>query len=321
MVKLLVMYGKHRPTPEHVGRLAELRGDVEVVVADEEPTAIAHAPGADVILGYRYLRQTLPHARRLKWVQSIAGGVDQLISHELLRVSPVLTSAPLFADIMAFHAFALAVAMVRRIPEAARAHANREWDYSLDMLPFPRTAMIVGMGRIGRALAAILRHNDIRVLGVVRTGSPEQRDACDEALTMADWQDHLARVDLFFLALPLTGETVGFVDAAAIAALPPHAIVVNVGRGGTMDVAALIGRLRAGELGGAALDAVDNVPDPRSDPLWDTPRLLITPRVASFCPGRQKILEEYVEGQVKRYLEGEELLNRVDYHSMGLPRE
>ena len=319
MVKFLLMYGRYVLTPEHVERLAKLRNDVHVLAADSEGAAIAEAPDTDVILGQRYLRQTLPHAEGLKWVQSISGGIDHLICGDLLRISPVLTSAPLFSDVIAFHAFALALAVVRRIPEAVQAQARKEWDHSSDMLPFPRTAMILGMGRIGRALAAILRRNDIRVLGVVRAPFPKHREVCDEILTVSDWRGHLPRADLFFVALPLTGETIGFVDDAAMEALPPHAVIVNVGRGKTLDTAALLRRLRAGRLGGAALDVVDREPDSPADPLWDTPRLFVAPTVASLCVGRQQRLEEYIESQVKRYLDGEELLNRIDYHSMGLP--
>jgi phosphoglycerate dehydrogenase-like enzyme len=316
MVKFLLMYGRFVPSPEHVERLAKLRNDVHAVVVDSESAAIAEAPETGVILGQRYLRQTLPHTEGLQWVQSISGGIDQLICGDLLRISPVLTSAPLFADVIALHAFALALAVLRRIPEAVQAHAKREWDRSRDLLPFPRTAMILGMGRIGRALAAILRRNDIRVLGVVRRQSPGQREVCDEILTVSDWRGHLPRADLFFLALPLTGDTVGLVDDAAMEALPPHAIIVNVGRGETLDTAALLHRLRAGRLGGAALDAWPDLP---ADPVWDTPRLIVTRQVASLCAGRQQRLEQYIESQVKRYLDGEEPLNRIDYHSMGLP--
>jgi phosphoglycerate dehydrogenase-like enzyme len=89
-------------------------------------------------------------------------------------------------------------------------------------------------------------------------------------------------------------------------------VLVNVGQGGVVDTSALVRQLKSGHLGGAALDVIDPIPETPTDPIWKTPRLLITPKVSVFCPGRQRKLEEYIEMQVKRYLDGKELLHKVD---------
>ena len=79
-----------------------------------------------------------------------------------------------------------------------------------------------------------------------------------------------------------------------------------------MDTNALVRQLKSGYLGGAALDVIDPIPETPANPIWKTPRLLITPKVSVFHPGRQKKLEEYIELQVKRYLDDKELLHKVD---------
>jgi phosphoglycerate dehydrogenase-like enzyme len=289
-----------------------LREDIQVVIADSEDISIKHAYDTEVILGHRYLRQTLPHIRSLKWIQSTAAGVQHLLSSDLVRISPVLTRCPIFSEIVAHHAFTLALATLRRIPDAVAAQLRGEWARPFDMLPLPQTAMVMGMGCIGRAIAAILCKHGIKVLGVDKNPSSEKETACDELLDITNWREHLHQTDLCFIALPLTRETFRLFDEAALKALPNHAVLINVGKGGIVDTSALIKLLKSDHLGGAALDVIDPVPEDPMDPIWKTPRLLITPKVSVFYPGRQSKLEEYIEIQVKRYLDGKELLHKVD---------
>jgi phosphoglycerate dehydrogenase-like enzyme len=226
----------------------------------------------------------------------------------------MLTRCPIFADSVALHAFTLALATCRRIPEAVREQMSGRWSQPLDMLPPPRTAMVIGLGCIGRELCALLRRHGLHVLGVAK-GLDGHGEICDELLTRETWRDRLKAVDLCFLAIPNTAANRHFFDAGAISALPAHAVLVNVGRGSTLDVTALLERLRKGLLGGAALDVLEHVPAAADDPLWSTPRLLITPKVSTFLPGRQERLEKFIESQVRRYLAGEPVLYQVDYRA------
>ncbi len=316
MLKLLVMFSNQPPSQSHIRRLMTLRDDIVVIVADSEAIAIKHASDTEVILGHRYLRQTLPYTRRLKWIQSTAAGVQHLLTSDLVRISPILTRCPIFSEIVALHAFTLALATLRRIPEAVAAQLRGEWAHPFDMLPLPRTAMILGMGQIGRAIAGILGQHGINVFGVCRNPSPAIKAVCDELFDSTNWRDHLHQVDLCFIALPLTRNTSNLFDEEAIKALPRHAVLVNVSRGGILDTNALVRQLKSGHLGGAALDVIDPIPKNSMDPIWTTPRLLITPKVSVFHPGRQSKLEEYIESQVKRYLDGKELLHKVDINRL-----
>ncbi len=307
------MYSNGQPSLVHVERLKRVRQDLSVAVADSEEIAVRHAADTDVILGHRYLRQVLPHVRRLKWVQSTAAGPHHLLSSDLRRVNPILTRCTVFSDVVAWHAFTLALSLLRRIPEAVKAQQQGVWAHSpFDMLPFPQTAMIFGVGCIGRELAMILRKNGLAVLGVTRKYSPEADAVCDELFCANNsWFEHLHRADLCFITLPLTKSTSRFFDETVLRALPRHAVLVNVGRGGVVDTDALVSILQEGHLGGAALDVVDPAPSSSSDPVWSVPRLLITPKVAVFHPEYQKKLEAFIENQVIRYLRGETLLDII----------
>jgi phosphoglycerate dehydrogenase-like enzyme len=309
---LLLMYSNASPSSAHIERLKGLQADVSVVVAESEETAVRYAADTEIILGHRYLRQTLPHARRLEWVQSTAAGPHHLLTSEFRRIKPILTRCTAFSNMVAWHAFTLALSIVRRIPEAVKAQQQGIWAHSLfDMLPLPRTAMIFGVGAIGRELAAVLRKNGIAVLGVTRAYSAEAASVCDELFCgKSSWLAHLQRADLCFITLPLTRHTRNICDEPVLRALPRHSVLVNVGRAGVIDLPALIAILQEGRLGGAALDVLDPIPC-LSDPVWSTPRLLITPKVSVFHPDRQRKLEAFMEDQVGRYLKGETLRDIV----------
>jgi len=318
VIKLLLMYSSEKPSEAHIDRLKSLREDVTVVVADSEEIAVCHAADTDIILGHRYLRQTLPHVRHLKWIQSTAAGPHHLLSADLCRVKPLLTRCTAFSDIVAWHAFTLALTMVRRIPEAVKAQQQGIWSHSFfNMLSIPQTAIVFGVGCIGKELALILRKNGLTVLGVTREYSPEANAVCDELFSANDnWRKHLHRADLCFITLPLTQNTHHFFDETILRALPQHAVLINVGRGGVVDTDALMRVLQEGWLGGAALDVIDPVPSSSTDPVWATPRLLITPKVAAFHPEYQNKLEEFIENQVRRYLKGEALLDMMTLNDL-----
>ena len=114
------------------------------------------------------------------------------------------------------------------------------------------------------------------------------------------------------LAAPLTPETRGMIDAAALAHMRADAILINIGRGGLVDEPALIAALTAGRIGGAGLDVFAEEPLPAESPLWDLPNVLITPHVAGANPAYNERATALFCDNLRRYLAGEPLQNRVD---------
>lgn len=312
MTKLMLNYGRMRPTPEHLERLARLGDDVELVLPDSREDVVAAAVDADAFLGHSNLRIALPVARNLRWIQSLVAGVDSMASPALFDRAPIVTRCPIFSDIIALHAVTMAYSIVRRIPEMARMQTQGISRRPPGLLPVPRTAMILGLGEIGMQIAGILRPLGVIVRGVATAHSDEKASAVDALLVGEAWRAYLPETDLLFVTLPSTKETANMVDASVLGALPEHAVLVNVGRGQTVDTTALIAALDAGQLGGAALDVVEPAPRSADDPLWRTPRLLLTPHMASFIPERQARTERFVEDQVRRFLNDEPLLYQVD---------
>lgn len=298
---ILVFYSTFAPTAQHLATLRSLAGNEPVHVAENEADAIAHAPNARIVLGHRYLRQILPHVTRLEWVQSTAAGVDILQAPALLKQNVIVSRCPANSEAIAQHALALAWALQRRLPEYVQAQTAGHWLTPTRMAPLPRTALVLGLGSIGQQLARLLRGLGIHVRGTARTANPEKITSCDEYLSPDKWHGALPDTDLLFACLPLTDSTRQQLNRAALAQLPAHAVLVNLGRQGLLDLPALLDALQQGRLWGAALDGLDPIP-PANSPVWQTPGLLITPKVSAHHPGMQANVEQFIEQQLSRYL-------------------
>jgi phosphoglycerate dehydrogenase-like enzyme len=167
-------------------------------------------------------------------------------------------------------------------------------------------AVILGFGSIGSAVAARLRPFGVDIVGVARA----RRDG---VLGLEDLDEALPAADILIDLLPLGAETAGLLDARRLGLLPPGALLVNAGRGATVDTAALVDALRSGRLR-AALDVTDPEPLPRNHPLWRLPNVLISPHVAG--DSRRSLTRAYTLAgdQIRRFASGERLENQVPAH-------
>jgi phosphoglycerate dehydrogenase-like enzyme len=316
---ITLMYSNFSPSADHVRRLQELAGSGRVAVAASEDDALACGPSTQVVLGHRWLRQLLPHAPGLRWVQTSAAGYDQLPLAELARRGITLTRNPMNSASIAHHAVALAWALLRRLPDAVRAQSAGRWAAPFAMLPLPRTALVLGLGAIGMQVSGLLRGLGLHVRGTSNSGSSAQREACDEFVDAGHWREALRDTDILVLALPLDETTRGCIGARELSALPAHAVLVNIARDGLIDRTALLDALRSGRISGAGLDVLDPIPA-ADDPLWMTPDLLITPKVSAYHPDMQKKFEAFAELQARRFLSGAPLEALVDLVNTRLAR-
>ena len=289
-MKVVVMYSTHAASREHVERLRQL--GLEVQVVGSEPQALSEAVDADVVLGHRYLRQILPVTTRLKWVQSTAAGPEHLPLLALRDQGVALTRNPFDSEAIAFHAVALASALLRRVGMAPG-----------ECCGVPACAMVLGTGAIGGALARLLRSIGVqRIHGVNRDGRSVV--GFDAVWSSRDWRAGLGGCELLFDCLP---EGALKLDAEAFRRLPEASRFVSVGRFENLVFEDLDRALRSGQLAGAALDTEKCVLEAGSAP----PNLILTPHVASHDEGRGERLEAAIELQVRRFLDGTPLLGRV----------
>jgi phosphoglycerate dehydrogenase-like enzyme len=255
-------------------------------------------------------------APRLKWLHTFAAGVDHAIYVELIERGVRLTgSSGAAAEPIAHTAIMGMLALARRMPHWLAAQRRRAWDpiRGPDGLPpdlREQTALVIGLGRIGGEIARLARAFGLHVIGV-RRGARRPEDPVDELHPPQALPDLLPRADWLFLACPLTPETRGLIDAAAIARLPRGARVINVARGKIVAEPALVEALASGRLGGAYLDVFDTEPLPADSPLWDMPNVLVSPHNATISAGNESRVRVIFLENLRRWGRGEPLLHEA----------
>jgi phosphoglycerate dehydrogenase-like enzyme len=276
--------------------LAASAADTEVVFAwDPVPGWL---PGCWQLLG------------RLRWIAAATAGVDWLLFPELAASDVVVTnSAGVFDDAMAEYALALVSAVCVDLPTTIRLQAAREWRHRETARLAGRPVLVAGAGGIGRAITRLLRGAGMTVRCVARTRRADP--GLGEVAALADLPGLLPGADFVILALPLTPATRGLFGEALLGRMRPDAWLVNLGRGGLVDEPALVAALRAGTIGGAALDVVSEEPLPAASPLWELPNVIVSPHMSGDFRGFEQALADLFRGQLRRYLAGEPLVNVV----------
>jgi len=213
-----------------------------------------------------------------------------------------------------------AIAVNRRLPVLQRVlRSGAAWGDPPGRSLHGRTAGIVGLGGIGQALALRLRPFGMRVLGVRRREDAELAGRLGLAWIggAAQLPELLRQSDCLFLCLPLTEATRRLIDERALALLPAGACVVNAGRGGVVDQAALVRALESGRLGGAALDVFEQEPLDPASPLADRPDVLATPHIAGFTDSSYRGIARRVIENIHRLHDGRPLLDCVNADPAG----
>jgi phosphoglycerate dehydrogenase-like enzyme len=262
------------------------------------------------------LRDAAERLTRLRWVQTLAAGPDAVLGAGFRPEVVITAGTGLHDRTVAEHTLALTLAAARRLNLSTRAQIGHRWAAELggrQPVEEPgnfrtlRGARVViwGFGGIAGALAPLLAGLGAHVTGVAR--SPGTRHGF-AVVTAREFPELLPRTDVLVMILPATPETAKVLDAAVLRLLPAHAWVVNVGRGSTVDEAALLAAVRAGRLGGAALDVFATEPLPPESGLWDEPDVIITPHAAG---GRPVGAAALVAGNLAALLQGRPLRNVV----------
>lgn len=260
----------------------------------------------------------LAEAPAVRWVQARNAGAGEQLAQALeadrerMREVVVTSVSGIHAEPLAEFTLLGLLALVKGLPALQADQAARRWPTERPPMPElrGRTVVIVGLGAIGLAVARLAAAFGMRVLGVRRHPAPAEGVEAvhgPEALV-----DLAARADALVVTLPLTEGTRGLVSAAVIDALPEHAVVVNVGRGAVIDELALVARLEAGGLGGAALDVFTTEPLPEDSSLWGLPNVIVSPHGAALTDAEDERALEVFADNLRRYLAGEPLRNRVD---------
>jgi len=221
-------------------------------------------------------------ATGLKWIQSLATGVDHFLRCPSLRSEVLLTSGrgihgPAMRETVAYMLLNLSHDTRRLVQQ----QTDHRWDRSR---PWPllagKTAVIAGVGYSSTEVARLLKALGMRVVGVSRT--PRAIDGFDDVLPTSGLLQAAAQADYLINVLPGDAHNAGLIGRDVFAAMKPTAYFVNVGRGETVDEAALIAALSENRIAGAGLDVFAKEPLPGDSPLWDLPNVFLTSHIAGL---------------------------------------
>lgn len=253
-------------------------------------------------------------ATNLKWVHVFNAGVDNPVFKAFLeRGVRLTTSSGSTAKPIAQTAIGGMLMLARRFPAWAESQRRHAWEPIRDNPPpdlDTQTMVVLGVGAIGNEIARLARGIGLHVIGVRRSPRSDG-DYVDEMAAPSALLDVLPRADWLALACPLTKETRGVINEAALEALPAGAHIINIARGEVVDEPAMIAALRSGHLAGAYLDVVSQEPLPAESPLWDLPNVIISPHNSAIAAGNEGRTVEYFLTNLARWAKGEPLVNEV----------
>jgi D-3-phosphoglycerate dehydrogenase len=231
-------------------------------------------------------------------------GVDNVDLDAATRAGIVVVNAPTGNTIAAAeHTLALLYAVARRVAAADASLRRGEWTRGefTGVELRGRTLGIIGLGKIGQAIAARARAMEMTVLGVDPFVSDEQ--AAHHGVELVQLAALLERSDAITIHVPLSRTTRGLIGARELARMKPDAILLNVARGGIIDEAAVASALRDGRLGGAGIDVFEHEP-PTGSPLLDAPNTVLTPHLGASTAEAQVLVAEEVAAQILDVLDG-----------------
>jgi phosphoglycerate dehydrogenase-like enzyme len=299
--------------PDLAGRLQRLPGlDVVVCREDDPETLFDVLPECEVLwhVLQRCTAEIIGAAPRLKLIQKIGVGVNTIdLAAAKQRGIPVCNLPGTNARAVAELTLGLMLSVLRRVPAFDRHLRSGIWTDTRLQDGIGelggRTVGLIGFGAVPRILAPILTAMGCSVVYTARNA------VAYPAVSYCTLDHLLAEADVVSLHLPLVPETTRIIDAAALARMKPGAILINTGRGGLVDQAALVDALASGRIAGAGLDVFETEPLPAGDPLLSLQNVVVTPHIAWLTTGTFDRSFVLAAENCRRIASGAPLLNQV----------
>ncbi|KAK9909416.1 hypothetical protein WJX75_001901 [Coccomyxa subellipsoidea] len=266
----------------------------------------------------RNLQTLWPHLPNLQWLHSTAAGVEHILFPDLVDGPVTLTNAKgNFSHSLAEYTLAACNWFAKNLPRLRAQQKAKEW------IPFDveelrgKTLGVVGYGDIGQSAARIARAFKMNIIALRRREELSQQEEAEglKVYKPDRLNELMADSDYVVMALPYTPDTHHFVNAAAINSMRPNGVLINVGRGKTLEETALVKALQQKRIKGAALDVTEVEPLPKDSPLYELDNVLLSPHCADRTAEFQfEALDQFL-GILDKFIKGEALYNIVDKKS------
>jgi phosphoglycerate dehydrogenase-like enzyme len=315
-------------------QLDRLRRVSPALAVTREDPAAADYSRTDVLYAGAPPRD-LGRAPNLKWVQLHMAGVDALAEHPLYAAStiPLITASGVHAATIAEYAITTMLALAHRVPRMVEWQGRGGWPPDEQRWPLfvpsevrGATLGVIGYGSIGRELARMAKAAFAMTVLACKRDPAQRRDIGytlpgtgdpdgvlpDAWFGPGELPELLRRSDVVVMCAPLTAETRHLIGARELALMKPSAYLINVGRGASVDEAALAQALGARTIAGAAVDVFAKEPPPSGHPLYALDNVIVSPHVSGFLPSYDDKCTDLFAENLRRYLAGTPLLNVVD---------
>ncbi|MBN1900753.1 phosphoglycerate dehydrogenase [Candidatus Sumerlaeota bacterium] len=282
--------------------LAQIIGDFDALVVRSR----AKAPAA-----------VLEKGKNLKVVGRAGVGVDNVDVATATRLGVIVMNTPDGNTISAAeHAFSLLMAMARNIAFADKTMKEGKWEKKIltGVELYGKTLGVIGLGRIGKAVALRALAFEMRVLCFDPVVSPEEIEKI--RLIPATLEEIIKESDFITIHTPLNDKTRGMIGEEQFKYMKKTARIINCARGGIVDETAVLKALDEGKIAGAALDVFTTEPLPEDSPLRKNPRLLLTPHLGASTVEAQEKVALQVAQQIVTYLKGGEVINAINAPSV-----
>lgn len=257
--------------------------------------------------------------RALQHLEGVTAGLVQWQSIGYNGVAKYLGPEQRFANAATVHetstaelALGLTLAAQREIPRFVRQGDRAIWEGGTAPSLADRRVLLIGYGGVSKAIDARLAPFEVTATRIARSAREEPGPSGDPVVVhgLDALHERLAEAEIVIIAVPLSPETRGMLDASALSALPDGALIVNVARGPVIDTDALVAELQSGRLR-AAVDVTDPEPLPAEHPLWSCPNTLISPHVGGDTTAMIPRMARLLRRQIDHLLAGEELENLI----------
>ncbi|HEX2967226.1 MAG TPA: D-2-hydroxyacid dehydrogenase [Syntrophorhabdaceae bacterium] len=286
--------------------------DLVIHAAPTEERLGTFVEDMDILLAFRISDSMLRKASKLKWIQSLATGVDYITSNPSLSPEVLITSTRgIHGPQVSEMAFLLMLSLSRNFPKMACNQCSATWERWPGKLLYNKNVGILGLGVIGREIARKCKAFGMTVYGIDII--EQDYESVDHFFTPQEILRVVKDIDYFITVAPSTPQTYHIIDKDVLSAMKSSAFFINIGRGELVDDDALIEALNTEKIAGAALDAFVREPLPSEHPFWKVKNLIITPHIGGASDTYVEQALPIFEENLRRFLKGErkDLINLV----------
>jgi D-2-hydroxyacid dehydrogenase (NADP+) len=256
-----------------------------------------------VMFGIELRDFMLSGAPKLKWIQSLATGVDHFLRSPSLKPDVLITSGRgIHGPPMREQVIYMMMGVSREVVRQAGDQKAHFWERRLWSTLHGKTAVIAGTGIVGAAIGAALKALGMHVIGVSR--SPRKETGFDEMIATGKLTKAAERADYLINMLPASVDNLDIFGAKIFGAMKSTAYYISAGRGQTVDEDALLAALREHKIAGAALEVFKTEPLPKDSPFWDLPNVFITPHVGGYVVEYEDFIMPLVVDNMRLFLSG-----------------